>query len=134
MAAYGQRLSSKVILGDKRSDWPALPDVNVALALNAHCVAIKVLNQQIARIERAVTAALKPRPEYQMLRTVFGVGPILAWTIVLSPWAVCGNHPASIVLRHLLPHQRPRPLPAPPIELLERMNLLRSQCPLHRPP
>ena len=78
------RLPSKVILGVSKKPWPELPDANVELGVRAHRATIKVLTRQLEVIERTVLKSLQPRPEYQMLRTVPGIGPVIAWTIVLE--------------------------------------------------
>lgn len=78
------RLPSKVILGEKDAPWPELPDQNVQLGIQAHRATIDVLNQQIEVIEATVLKYLKPIPEYKMLLTVPGIGPVIAWTIVLE--------------------------------------------------
>ena len=43
-----------------------------------------VLDRGDKSIERAVLKQLEPMPNYQMLLTVPGIGPIIAWTIVLE--------------------------------------------------
>jgi transposase len=78
------RLPSKVILGQKQAPWPELCDANVRLGVQAHRATIKVLNKQIEAIEGTVLKHLKPIPEYKMLLTVPGIGPVIAWTIVLE--------------------------------------------------
>ena len=78
------RLSKKVILGEKEAPWPELSDKNVELGVRAHRATIKVLNRQIEAIESTVLKYLKPSPEYKMLLTVPGIGPVIAWTIVLE--------------------------------------------------
>jgi len=78
------RLPSKVILGVSKKPWPQLSDANVELGVRAHRATIKVLTTQLEGIERAVLKSLAPRPEYQMLLTVPGIGPVIAWTIVLE--------------------------------------------------
>jgi transposase len=77
-------LSKKVILGEKEAPWPELSDKNVELGVRAHRATIKVLNRQIESIESTVLKYLKPSPEYKMLRSVPGIGPVIAWTIVLE--------------------------------------------------
>jgi transposase len=57
---------------------------NLELGVHAHRASIKVLSSHIERIERKVLQSIKPRPEYQMLLTVPGIGPVIAWTIVLE--------------------------------------------------
>jgi transposase len=78
------RLPSRVILGEKEAPWPELSDRNVRLGVQAHRATIKVLNRQIETIEATVLKYLKPIPEYRMLLTVPGIGPVIAWTIVLE--------------------------------------------------
>jgi transposase len=78
------RLPSKVILGQTQAPWPELSDAHVQLGIQAHRATIEVLNTQIERIERTVLKSLKPRAEYRMLLTVPGIGPVIAWTIVLE--------------------------------------------------
>jgi transposase len=78
------KLPSAVILGEKKTPWPHLPNATDELGVKAHRAAIEVLNTQIERIERAVLKALKPRADYQMLLTVNGIGPVIAWTILLE--------------------------------------------------
>jgi transposase len=78
------RLPSRVILGVTQAPWPELPNANVELGVQAHRAAIEVLNKQIELIERTVLKSVKLRPEYQMLLTVPGIGPVIAWTIVLE--------------------------------------------------
>lgn len=79
-----QKLPSKVILGQREGDWPELADDNVTLGINAHRATIEVLNAQIDLIECRVLKMVKARPEYNMLLTVPGIGPIIAWTILLE--------------------------------------------------
>jgi transposase len=78
------RLPSRVILGNKEAPWPELSDRNVQLGVQAHRATIKVLNRQIEILEATVLKHLKPIPEYKMLLTVPGIGPVIAWTIVLE--------------------------------------------------
>jgi len=78
------RLPAKVILGEKEAQWPELSDTNTKLGVQAHRATITVLNKQIEAIERTVLKHLKPVPEYKMLLTVPGIGPVIAWTIALE--------------------------------------------------
>jgi transposase len=78
------RLPSDLILGKKDAQWPELSDPRLALAVEARRATIKVLNEQIDRIERTVLPALRSKPEYRMLLTVPGIGPVIAWTILLE--------------------------------------------------
>jgi transposase len=78
------RLPSRVVLGRKAALWPELADANVELGVQAHRATIEVLNKQIESIESTVLKRLAAVPEYKMLMTVPGIGPVIAWTIVLE--------------------------------------------------
>jgi transposase len=78
------RVPSKVILGEKEAPWPELPDRNVKLGVQAHRATIKVLTKQIETIEATLLKQVKTIPEYKILLTVPGIGPVIAWTIVLE--------------------------------------------------
>ena len=54
------------------------------LGVGAHRAAIKTLSTHIERIDATVMKALKPMPEYKSLLSVPGIGPVIAWTIVLE--------------------------------------------------
>ena len=71
-------------MGEKKKPWPHLPNAHDELGMEAHHAAIDMLNAQIGRIERTVLQALKPRKDYEMLLTVDGIGPVIAWTILLE--------------------------------------------------
>ena len=43
-----------------------------------------MLTKKIEAVEATVLKYLKPIPEYRMLLTVPGIGPVIAWTIVLE--------------------------------------------------
>ena len=105
------RVPSKVILGEKEAPWPELSDKNVKLGVQAHRATIKVLNKQIEAIEATILKHLKPIPEYRMLLTVPGIGPVIGWTIVLeagdlSRFADVGHFASPLCqcdVRHLEP-------------------------------
>lgn len=78
------RLPSKAILGTNKMPWPELVNHNVKLGVGAHRATIKTLSTHIERIEATVMKALKPMPEYKSLLSVPGIGPVIAWTIVLE--------------------------------------------------
>ena len=87
-SAFWRHTASKppyaVIIGEKKTPWPHLPNTHDELGMETHRAAIETLNIQIERIERTVLRALKPRKDYQMLLTVDGIGPVIAWTILLE--------------------------------------------------
>lgn len=76
--------STDEILGRKASPWPILSDPNAALAIEVHRPVLEALNEQIDRIEREVRRQLRSNPRYELLQTVAGIGPVLAWTILLE--------------------------------------------------
>ena len=61
-----------------------LPDNNLVLNARANLDTIRFLSGQIRTLEKAITQQIKPRPGYDLLRTVPGIGTILAMTIMLE--------------------------------------------------
>lgn len=59
-----------------------LPDPMTSLGLTCLLEPLRSLNQQITRLERAVLARARLRPEFAQLRSVWGVGELLALTIM----------------------------------------------------
>lgn len=59
-------------------------DPNRAMALRSTQSIILALDEQIAQIERAVLRQVRPDPTWKLLKTVWGIGPILATTIRLE--------------------------------------------------
>ena len=59
-------------------------DANLALALSTTRQLIMTLDEEIAKIEKAVLSQVKLLPEYQHLTSVWGIGRILAMTIMLE--------------------------------------------------
>ena len=57
---------------------------NLALAANANLAVIKCLDEQIKAIEKVVKNKAKLRPEFRLLKTVPGIGDILALNIALE--------------------------------------------------
>jgi transposase len=78
------RVPGKVILGEKETGWPQVSDPNIKLGVQARRATIKELKKQIDTIEDRVLKHLKPSPVYKILLTVPGIGPVIAWTIVLE--------------------------------------------------
>jgi len=62
----------------------SVSDPNRAMALRSTQSIILALNEQIAQIERAVLKQVRPDPTWKLLKTVWGIGPILATTIWLE--------------------------------------------------
>ena len=53
-------------------------------AVNANLAVMQCLDEQIKALERAILAKAKLRADYQALKTVSGIGPVLALTIALE--------------------------------------------------
>jgi transposase len=77
-------VQTEILNGDKKEPWPAVDEPRIAMAIHAHRPIIEAINAQIKRIEREVRAELKENTLYRLLQTVPGIGPILAWIIVLE--------------------------------------------------
>jgi transposase len=81
----GHRVSSDTV---KR--WTAaeieelLDDATVARGLTCLLEPIKAMDSQIRMLEKEVLAQAKLRDEFALLRTVWGIGPILALTVMLE--------------------------------------------------
>ena len=61
-----------------------LPEAYLALAVKSNLGVIRALDEQIAVLEKAVKAHSTPRPEFQPLLSVSGIGDILGLTILLE--------------------------------------------------
>lgn len=63
---------------------PLLEDDNLILAGNTHLRCINFLSNQIARLEKEVISPIVENPAFEKLKTVPGIGNILAMTILLE--------------------------------------------------
>jgi len=81
----GSRASSNAIkrLSSERVDTLGLED-DVALAVQANLAVIETLNTQIGQLEKRLVQGAAPRPEYALLRSIPGVGGVLAIVILLE--------------------------------------------------
>jgi transposase len=61
-----------------------LPDPDLALAVKANMAMFNCADEQIDLLERTVSDRIKLRPEFRFLKTVPGIGLILALTIMLE--------------------------------------------------
>jgi transposase len=61
-----------------------LPTPDLALAVKANLAMLKCADGQIEILERTVTERIKLKAEYSFLKTVVGIGQILALTIMLE--------------------------------------------------
>jgi transposase len=60
------------------------PDTDLALAIKANLAMLECADEQIERLEQTVHERVKLKPEYKLLKTVPGIGGILALTIMLE--------------------------------------------------
>jgi transposase len=81
---FNLRVSSVVLVGKSSDAWPSVSDAHTALAINAHRAVIGALNVEIKRIEKAVRGELIENKLTSLLQSVPGIGPILAWAILLE--------------------------------------------------
>lgn len=78
----GRRLSTnalKKLTPDELAGW--IEDPNVELSMNASLAMIETASEQIERIEREILAQAKLDDDFRILRTIPGVGPVIAATI-----------------------------------------------------
>ena len=78
------RLKSTTIKGQGTQAWPELDDPDVALSIETGRAAIDALTVQIERLESVLLKRARLRPEFRLLQTVSGIGPILAMTLALE--------------------------------------------------
>lgn len=81
----GLRLSANRIKSLSQADLDELlPDSDQALAISSALAVVSCLTAQIKAIEKRVQTRIQRTPLYKLLRTVDGIGPILAQTILLE--------------------------------------------------
>ena len=81
----GKQISAneiKKLVANDEQRWPV--DSPFGLAIGAHLSVMRVLDEQISRIEKTVLAKARPREEYAALSSIPGVGEILGLTIMLE--------------------------------------------------
>jgi transposase len=61
-----------------------LPDSDLALAVKANLSVLSSADEQVELLEQTVTQRVKLRPQFSFLKTVPGIGEILALTIMLE--------------------------------------------------
>jgi transposase len=87
-STYARQLNlhveTKVLIGQKKTPWPNVTDPHTAMAIFVHRPVIAAINEQIKRIETEVRSHLKENEGYRLLQTMPGIGPILAWSILLE--------------------------------------------------
>ena len=81
----GSSLSANQIKGlDVQQVDELLPDGDLALAVKANLSVMSSADEQTEILERTVTQRVKLRPQFSFLKTVPGIGQILALTIMLE--------------------------------------------------
>ena len=83
--SFGSRASSNVIKRLSAEDVCTFGlDSDVALAMQSSVAIISALNTQIGLLEKRLLAGAKAHPEYALLKTIPGIGEVLAIVILLE--------------------------------------------------
>jgi transposase len=81
----GSSLSAKRVKAlDVQQIDELLPDADLALAVKANLSVLSSADDQVKLLEQTVTQRVKLRPQFSFLKTVPGIGEILALTIMLE--------------------------------------------------
>jgi transposase len=81
----GSSLSAKRVKGlDVQQVDELLPNEDLALAVKANLAVLSSADEQVELLEQTVTQRVKLRPQFSFLKTVPGIGEILALTIMLE--------------------------------------------------
>jgi transposase len=81
----GSSLSAKRVKGlDVQQVDELLPNPDLALAVKANLSVLCSADEQVQLLEQTVTQRVKLRPQFSFLKTVPGIGEILALTIMLE--------------------------------------------------
>jgi transposase len=93
----GQRLNVQALRTVKLAELEPRQDANRTLALESTKQVVACFDEQIQLLEREIQRQLKPDPLYRLAKTLAGVGPILAPTILLETgsiqrFAAAGNY------------------------------------------
>lgn len=79
----GQNLSAQEIKL-KRFELPAVGDANVQLAMGSNLLMSRTLTRQIRLLEKTILNQIEPAPQFELLKTVNGIGDTLAEAILLE--------------------------------------------------
>jgi transposase len=63
---------------------PTLPDPHDRIAADSHLAVLRTVSAEITRLEEVACKAATLRPEFAILKTIKGVGPVLGLTIMLE--------------------------------------------------
>lgn len=81
----GERLNGNAVKALTQEDVATrLPEPNLGLAVRANVAVVERLDEQIALLEEAVRTQTRLKPPFRALKTVAGVGEVLALTIMLE--------------------------------------------------
>lgn len=81
----GEKLSAnRVKQLDNQQIDQRIPNGDLALAIKANLAMLQGAEEQIELLEKAVVARVKLKPEFELLKTVPGIGHILSLTIMLE--------------------------------------------------
>lgn len=81
----GRRLTGRVLRAVEFTELDLKhPDTNRTLALESTRRIIECFDGEIGELEQEILQQLKPAPQLRLLKTVAGVGPVLAPTILLE--------------------------------------------------
>ena len=85
MRSTGCRLSAERIKRLEAEEVAGLVGAgDVALSIASSLAVLRTLAGEIAAVERSVLSRARPRPEFELLQTVGGIGKVLALTILLE--------------------------------------------------
>jgi transposase len=76
--------SSRLMTLNEEDIYALMEEENLALAVNANLAVLGCVDEQIKKVEEAVKRKGKLRPEFRLLKTVPGIGDILALHIALE--------------------------------------------------
>jgi len=87
-STYARQLNIKaekrILNGEQAAPWPEVSDPHIAMAIDVHRPIIVAINTQIDRVEREIRLQTKENARFALLQSVPGIGPILAWHILLE--------------------------------------------------
>lgn len=82
--SLGIKLKSVDIQRDPSEAFKQIQDANVLLALESNQAIIQALQKQIQLLEKKIKQQCQMKPAFKSLHTVYGIGDILALTIMLE--------------------------------------------------
>lgn len=80
----GKLSANRVKQLDSQQIDQRIPNGDLALAIKANLAMLQGADEQIEFLEKAVVARVKLKPEFELLKTVPGIGHILSLTIMLE--------------------------------------------------